>query len=76
MTIIDRERVTVLTRKTKEAVEVWRRERKEALARQLAANVEIKQRWMEANPIEISQRQQGDHANAPVQVIVGGEPIP
>ncbi len=57
MTNLDREQVTVLTRQTKAAVEVWRRERRESLARQLVANAEIKQLWQESNPIEISQRQ-------------------
>lgn len=62
MTRIDRERMTVLTRKAKEAMEVWRRERQEALAKQLAANAEIKRCWMESNPIEISQRQPSHQA--------------
>lgn len=64
---IDREQVTVLTRQTKTAVEVWRRERRESLARQLAANAEIKQLWQDSNPIEISQRQRGYHTNVQVQ---------
>ncbi len=59
----DREQVTVLTRQTKAAVEVWRRERREALARQLVANVETRLNWLESNPIEIRQQQQGYHDN-------------
>ncbi len=76
MTNLDREQVTVLTRQTKEAVEVWRRERRAALARQLAANAEIKQCWQESNPIEISQRQQGYHSNARRQANAVGEKTP
>lgn len=64
---IDREQVTVLTRQTKAAVEVWRHERRESLARQLVANAEIKQLWQDSNPIEISQRQRGYHTNVQVQ---------
>lgn len=64
MTIIVRNQEKELTRNTKDAIDVWRRERRAELARQLAANAEIKQRWMQSNPIEISQRQSGYHANA------------
>jgi hypothetical protein len=63
MTRIDRAQVTALTRKTRDVVEVWRRERREALARQLAANAEIKQHWLASNPIEVSQQQRGYHAH-------------
>lgn len=67
MTRLDREQMTALTRQTKAAVNVWRRERREALARQLAANAEIKQLWLDSNPIEISQRQRGYHTNPQAQ---------
>ncbi len=73
MTSIDREGIKVQTRKAKDLADVWLRERKEGLARQLAANAEIKQRWLESNPIEISQRQRGYHAN--VQTRAAGKPI-
>ena len=61
---IDCEQIKVQTRKAKELAAVWISERKEALARQLAANAEIKQRWLTSNPIEVSQQQRGYHANA------------
>lgn len=66
MTNTDRDMATALTRQTRAAVEVWRRERREALARQLVANAEIKRRWQDANPIEIRQQQQGHHAHPQV----------
>lgn len=67
LTSINRERVKAQTSKAKDLADVWLRERKEALARQLAANAEIKQRWLASNPIEISQQQCGYHASATVQ---------
>lgn len=70
---IDREQVTVLTRQTKAAVEVWRLERRETLARQLVANAEIKQLWQDSNPIEISQRQRGYHTNHQAQASAVGD---
>ncbi|HEX4950130.1 MAG TPA: hypothetical protein VFZ34_25920 [Blastocatellia bacterium] len=71
MTNIDREQVTVLTRQTNATVEVWRRKRREALARQLVANAEIKQIWQDSNPIEIRQQQQSYHAKTKVQGSAG-----
>jgi hypothetical protein len=64
MTNTDRERTTALTRKTKDLMDVWLRERKAMLLERLAANAEIKQRWLDANPLEVSQRQRGYHADA------------
>ena len=55
MTIIDRGRVEALARKSKVLMDGWLRERQEALAERLAANVEVKKRWMESDPIEVSQ---------------------
>lgn len=75
MTTLDREQVSVLTRQTKAAVEVWRRERRAALARQLAANAEIKQLWQDSNPIEISQRQRGYHTTKVQVSAVGAAPL-
>lgn len=63
----DREQVSVLTPQTDAALEVWRCERRETLARQLVANVETRLNWLESNPIEISQRQRGYHTNPHVQ---------
>lgn len=73
MTSIDREQIKLQTRKAKDLANVWLRERKESLAKQLAANAEIKQRWLESNPIEVRQRQSGYHANAKVQTSVLGD---
>ena len=41
----------VLTTITKE---VWLRERQQQLARQLIANADVRRRWIEADPIEVS----------------------
>jgi len=67
MTIIDRGRVEALARKSKVLVDGWLRERQEALAERLAANVAVKKRWMESDPIEVSQRQCVHPANADVR---------
>ncbi len=61
---IDRKQVKAPTRQARDLMDVWVLERKELLARQLAANAEIKQRWLASNPIEISQRQRSYHTKA------------
>ncbi len=67
MTNINREQVKAMTRQAKDLMDVWVRERKEVLAEQLAANADIKQRWLASNPIEVSQQQRAYHANPQVQ---------
>ena len=52
LTSIQRELVEALARKAKVLMEDWRRVRGARLAQQLAINTEVKQRWLESNPIE------------------------
>ena len=47
-----RERFEALACKATVLMEGWRRERGVRLAKQLALNIEVKQRWLESNLIE------------------------
>ena len=57
MTNIEHEQIEVLARKSVVLREAWRRERREALSRQLTENNEVKKRWELSDPIEIIERQ-------------------
>ena len=63
-------------RQSNDLMDVWVRERKEALARQLAANADIKQPWLDSAPLEVRQNQPGQDANATVEASAEEEPIP
>ncbi len=54
---IERERIEALAHKSIILREVWLRERREVLSRQLTANNEVKKRWESSDPLEITQRQ-------------------
>ena len=49
---LKRERFEALARKATVLMEGWRRERGVRLAKQLALNIEVKQRWLEPNLIK------------------------
>ena len=69
MTTIDQERIAVQVCKSMVGWERWRKERQRMLAEQLAANVEIKQRWMESDPIEVRQSPLSYNASAQVRAL-------
>jgi hypothetical protein len=50
---INRAKLEVLMQKARALREVWLRERKERLAIQLAANAELRRRWMESDLIAV-----------------------
>jgi len=67
MASIDRGRVEALARKSKVLMDGWLRERQAAMAERLAANVEVRKRWMESDPIEVRQSQRVHPATADVR---------
>lgn len=64
MTIIDREEMATHVRQSTVLQESCQTERQLRLAEQLVANAETKRRWLESNPIEVSQSQLIYNANA------------
>lgn len=76
MMSIDREQVNALTRQSKDLMDVWVQERKAMLAKQLAANTEVKKSWIESDSIEGRESQPEDNANAKERASVEAEPKP
>ena len=64
MTTIHRERIAEQVHKSMVEWERWHKERQLILAEQLAANAEIKRRWIESDPIEVRQSQRNYNASA------------
>ena len=68
MTSIDSGRVESLARKSMVLKEAWLREHQAAMAERLAANVEVRKRWLESDPIKVSQSQHKHQAVGDVRL--------
>lgn len=72
----DHKQIKETPHKSRDLMDVWVRERKEVLAKQLADNAEVKKRWIESEPIKVSQSQCGYSANAEVRTGIEVDLIP
>jgi NADPH-dependent ferric siderophore reductase len=70
MTRIDREHLEGLARKAKALQKVWLRERDERRAMQLAANTEIRRRWIESDSMQSEAELSGQHREEDHVIII------